>query len=62
MPRKETSLIRAERIERSILLVRGYKVILDSDLAALYAEPTKQAEDSNFEYWLDRGVCVESAD
>lgn len=31
-----TGLIRAERIERSILLIRGEKVILDADIARLY--------------------------
>jgi hypothetical protein len=31
-----TALIPAERIERSIFLIRGEKVLLDSDLAALY--------------------------
>jgi hypothetical protein len=35
------SLIPAERIERSILLIRGDKVMLDSDLADLYGIPTK---------------------
>ena len=35
------SLIPAERIERSILLIRGEKVLLDSDLATLYAVETK---------------------
>lgn len=30
-----------ERIERSILLVRGQRVLLDRDLAALYQVPTK---------------------
>jgi phage regulator Rha-like protein len=35
-------LIPAERIERSILLIRGQKVILDSDLAALYGVSTKR--------------------
>ena len=34
-------LIPAERIERSILLIRGQKVMLDSDLAELYGVPTK---------------------
>ena len=34
-------VIPAERIERSILLVRGQKVMLDSDLAALYAVTTE---------------------
>jgi len=32
---------RAERIERSILLIRGHKVMLDADLAALYGVATK---------------------
>lgn len=29
------------RIERAILLVRGQKIMLDSDLATLYGVPTK---------------------
>ena len=29
------------RIERAILLVRGAKVILDAEIAALYGVPTK---------------------
>jgi len=33
-------LIPAERIERSILLIRGQKVILDKDLAVLYGVST----------------------
>jgi hypothetical protein len=37
---KTKSLIPAERIERSILVVRGQKVILDSDLASLYGVTT----------------------
>ena len=40
MPRK-TSLIPVERIERSILLIRGQKVMLDSDLAEIYGTSTK---------------------
>ncbi len=35
------SLIPIERIEKSILLIRGHKVILDSDLAELYGVETK---------------------
>jgi hypothetical protein len=31
-----------ERIERSILLIRGHKVMLDADLAVLYAVSTKR--------------------
>jgi len=34
------SLIPVERIEKSILLIRGHKVILDSDLAELYGVTT----------------------
>ena len=37
-----TSLIPRERIEQAILFVRGHKVLLDSDLAALYGVPTKR--------------------
>jgi hypothetical protein len=33
---KQRSLIPAERIERAILLIRGQKVMLDTDLARLY--------------------------
>jgi len=33
---KDVSLISPERIERSILLVRGQKVMLSTDLAGLY--------------------------
>lgn len=35
------SVIPAERIERSILLIRGEKVMLDSDLAELYGVETR---------------------
>ena len=43
MPKKEPrSLIPVERIEKSILLIRGHKVMLDADLAALYGVPTKR--------------------
>jgi hypothetical protein len=40
MPEKE-SLLPAERIDRMILLVRGQKVMIDTDLAELYGVPTK---------------------
>jgi hypothetical protein len=33
------SLVPVERVERTILLLRGQRVILDSDLAALYGVP-----------------------
>jgi hypothetical protein len=35
------SLIPVERIERAILLMRGHKLMLDSDLASLYGVETK---------------------
>ena len=38
---ENTSLIPMERIERAILLVRGEKVMVDSDLAAIYGVSTK---------------------
>lgn len=34
-------LVPVERIEQKILLIRGEKVMIDSDLAELYAVPTK---------------------
>ena len=37
----ETSLIPSERIEKAILLIRGQKVLLDSDLASLYGVQVK---------------------
>ena len=37
----QKSFIPAERIEQSILLIRGQKVMLDADLATLYEVPTK---------------------
>ncbi len=39
--KKQTAMIPAERIERSILLIRGHKVMLDRDLASLYGVETK---------------------
>ncbi len=41
MTANKTSIIPAERIERAILMLRGQKVMLDRDLAALYGVPTK---------------------
>jgi len=35
------SLVPVEVIEKKILLIRGYKVMLDTDLAILYKVPTK---------------------
>jgi len=37
----EPSVVPAERIERAILMFRGHKVMLDSDLASLYGVQTK---------------------
>jgi len=37
----QTSLIQPERIEQVILLIRGQRVMLDRDLAALYGVETK---------------------
>ena len=42
MLEKNVSLIPAERIDRSILIIRSHKVILDNDLAALYGVRTKR--------------------
>jgi hypothetical protein len=36
-----TSLLQPERIEQAILLIRGQRVLLDRDLAALYGVETK---------------------
>jgi len=47
-----TALIPVERVERAILVIRGEKVMLDADLAALYGVTTKvlnQAVKRNFE-------------
>jgi hypothetical protein len=41
MAKQLDSLVPLERIERSILLIRGHKVMLDADLAALYGVETK---------------------
>jgi hypothetical protein len=38
---ERSSLVPVGRIERSILLLRGHKVMLDKDLAALYGVETK---------------------
>jgi ORF6N domain len=42
MAKKQSrSLVSAEQIEQSILIVRGHKVLLDADLAQLYGVETK---------------------
>ena len=38
----DKSLIPLNRVERAILILRGHRVILDSDLAALYGVPVKR--------------------
>ena len=35
------NILPGERIERSILLIRGHKVMLDADLAELYGVETR---------------------
>ncbi|HET9401485.1 MAG TPA: ORF6N domain-containing protein [Candidatus Acidoferrales bacterium] len=40
--RKHTAILPSHRIESRILVVRGHKVILDSDLAGLYGVSTKR--------------------
>ena len=48
----KSKIIAIERIEDRILLVRGYKVLLDTDLAALYGVETRvlnQAVKRNFD-------------
>jgi hypothetical protein len=42
MPRKKDAVpVSVEQIERAIHIIRGQRVMLDSDLAALYGVPTK---------------------
>jgi hypothetical protein len=38
----DPSLLLLPRIENQILLIRGQKVMIDADLAALYGVPTKR--------------------
>ncbi len=40
--KSKTLLIRSEQIERAILSIRGHKVMIDADLAALYEVETGQ--------------------
>ncbi len=42
MAKKDTSIVLVEQVQSKILFLRGEKVILDSDLAALYGVPTKR--------------------
>lgn len=47
------SLVPVERIEGAILVLRGHKVILDKDLAALYGVTTGKAVNRNLERFPD---------
>jgi hypothetical protein len=42
VPKKRTVLVRVEHITRTICLLRGQRVILDAELAALYGVATKR--------------------
>ena len=42
MAKKDTSIVLVEQVQSKILFIRGEKVILGSDLAALYGVPTKR--------------------
>ena len=42
MSKKPSALIPSERIERAILILRGHRVMLDADLAAIYGVTTKR--------------------
>lgn len=59
----DTVLIPSERIEHAIYLIRGEKVMLDRDLAALYGVSTKvlkQAVRRNISRFpSDFNVCAE---
>ena len=57
---KPTTIVPMERLERAILLVRGRKVILDTDLAGLYGVSTKRLNEQvrrNFERF-PTAICV----
>jgi hypothetical protein len=41
IPTSKSTMLPAERIEQAILLLRGHKVMLDADLAALYEVETR---------------------
>lgn len=38
---EQSNLVPMERIESAILMIRGHKVLLDADLAAMYEVDTK---------------------
>jgi len=41
MPKSKTGIIPIERVENKIIVLRGQRVMLDSDLAEIYGVPTK---------------------
>lgn len=46
IPPTSLSVVPVELIERKIYLIRGYKVMLDADLADLYQVPTKRLNEA----------------
>jgi hypothetical protein len=46
MAQSAVQVVPVEMIERKIYLIRGCKVMLDSDLAALYEVPTKRLNEA----------------
>jgi hypothetical protein len=68
----KAELIPVERIEKAILQIRGQKVMLDRDLAALYGVPTKRLneqvrrnrkhfpEDFMFQLTAEEAECLRS--
>ena len=40
--KQQLRLINQERIEQQIFLIRGFRIMLDFDLALLYGVPTKR--------------------
>lgn len=51
VPASTAALIPRERIERSILFLRGEKVLLDADLAALYGVTTRRLNEQVRRNW-----------
>jgi hypothetical protein len=45
MAKKDTLIVLVEQVQSKILFLRGEKVIVDSDLAALYGVPTKRLDE-----------------
>lgn len=42
----ENAIVPLERVERAILVIRGHKVILDTDLAAFYGVTAKRLNEA----------------